>query len=158
MTAALPISRLVNVQVNLAPSGAQTQNISTLLILGSSPVIDTVERFRNYTSISSVAADFGTSAPEYLAALLYFEQSPQPVTLEIGRWAQAAVGGLLRGAPLAGAYSAIAGWTGISAGSFAVTIDGTVRTISGLSFAAQTNSKRSCGHASIRNKSERLHI
>ena len=139
MTSALSISRLVNVQVNLAPNGAQTQNISTLLVLGSSPVIDTVERFRSYQSISAVAADFGTTAPEYLAALLYFQQSPQPITLQIGRWANAAVGGLLRCAPLTTAYSAIAAWTAITAGSFAVTVDGTVRTLSALNFAAQTN-------------------
>ena len=139
MTNALPINRLVNVQVNLAPNGAQTQNISTLLILGSSAIIDTVERLRSYTSITGVAGDFGSTAPEYLAALLYFEQSPQPVALQIGRWAQTAVAGLLRCAPLSSTYGAIAGWTGIVAGSFSVTIDGTAHAVSGLNFSVQTN-------------------
>lgn len=139
MTNALSISRLVNIQVNIAPAGAQSQNISTLLILGSSSVIDTVERYRSYSGITGVAADFGTTAPEYLAALLYFEQTPQPTTLQIGRWAQSAVAGLLRCAPLSATYSAIAAWNAITAGSFEVSLDGTPHAISGLNFGAQTN-------------------
>ncbi|MDE1868107.1 MAG: DUF3383 family protein, partial [Thaumarchaeota archaeon] len=68
----LSINPLVNVQVNLSPNAAQIQNISTLLILGTSNIIDTAERYRSYGSISAVAADFGTTAEEYLAAVLWF--------------------------------------------------------------------------------------
>ncbi len=138
-TSALPISRLVNVSINLAPNAAQMQNISTLLILGSSSVIDLVERYRSYSSIAAVASDFGTTAPEYLAANLYFQQMPQPLTLQIGRWAQAAVAAVLKGATLSTAQQLIATWNAVTTGSFRVTIDGTVTTLSGLSFAAQTN-------------------
>ncbi len=140
MTQALPITRLVNVQVNLAPAGAQMQNISTLLVLGSSDVIDTVERFRTYLSIADVAADFGTSAPEYLAALLWFEQTPQPVSIQIGRWAKTATAGKLNGATLSAAQQALALWTAVTAGSFKIGVDGAVAAdITGLNFSAQTN-------------------
>lgn len=139
MTNALPISRLVNVQVNLSPQAAQMQNISTLLILGSSGVIDVVERFREYFTIADVAADFGTTAPEYYAAALWFEQAPQPVSLQIGEWAKAATAGRLRGAPLSTANAAMATWTAISTGSFHATIDGVSADVTGLNFAAQTN-------------------
>lgn len=139
MTQALPISRLVNVQVNLAPAAAQMQDISTLLILGSSGVIDTVERYRQYASIDAVATDFGTAAPEYFAALLWFEQAPQPVKLQIGEWAKTATSGRLRGATLSTANKAIATWNAITTGSFKASLDGVVNDITGLNFAAQTN-------------------
>ena len=140
MSNALPISRLVNVQVNLAPGAAQMQNINTLMILGStSGIIDIVERFRSYTGIDGVAADFGTTAPEYLAALLYFQQAPQPSTLQIGRWALTATYGHLRGAPLSAAAQALANFTAVTAGSFNVSVDGTARDFTALNFSAQTN-------------------
>lgn len=136
---ALPISRLINVSVNLTPQPAQMQNISTLLILGNSTVIDVVSRIRDYSSIAEVATDFGTSAPEYLAALLWFEQSPQPVSIKIGRWAQTASSGQLFCATLPAADQAIAVWNAITSGAFDVTVDGTLHALTGLDFSAATN-------------------
>lgn len=139
MSQALPISRLVNVQVNLAPQAAQMQDISTLLVLGSTGVIDTVERYREYTGIDGVALDFGTTAPEYLAALLWFEQAPQPAKIQIGAWAKTATKGRLLCAPLAAADKLMATWTAITTGSFKATVDGVATDITGINFAAQTN-------------------
>lgn len=120
----LPISSLINVQVNLSPVAAAIQNLSTLLILGNSPVIDPVERYRTYTDISSVAADFGTSAPEYLAAVLWFEQVPQPSALLIGRWVRTASSGGVKGGTLSLASQLMANFTGIADGKFTYTKDG----------------------------------
>jgi len=139
MTNALPISRLVNVTVNLAPNAAQMQNISTLLILGSSNIIDVAERIRDYLSIDAVAADFGTSAAEYLAALLWFEQAPQPSTLKIGRWAKTATAGILRGGTLSAAQQALAVWTAFTTPGFLARIDGIPFAIAPASFATVTN-------------------
>ena len=141
MSNALPISRLVNVSVNLTPMPAQMQNISTLMILGSTGgIINVIERYRNYASINAVAADFGTSAPEYLTAVLWFEQSPQPTTLMIGRWAQTATHGKLIGATLSAAQQALSAWTAVSAGAFHVQIDGgTAADITGMNFTGATN-------------------
>ena len=136
----LPISRLINVTVSLAAQAAQGQNTSTLLILGSSPVIDVISRMRSYTSIAQVAADFGTSAPEYLAALLWFEQNPQPTQLDIGRWAKTASSGQLLGGPLTAAQQSMAFWNAIVNGSFKITIDGgAVQTLTGLNFSGAAN-------------------
>jgi hypothetical protein len=112
-----------------------------MLILGSSSgVIDTVERARSYIGIDEVAADFGTTAAEYLAAVLWFEQAPQPTSLMIGRWAQAATHGKLLGATLAPANQLISVWNAITTGSLKVTVDGgSLQTITGLNFSAQTN-------------------
>lgn len=138
----LPVSRLVRVAVTLTPSAAQAQNLSTLLILGTSTVIDTVERFRNYESIAAVAADFGTSAAEYLAALLWFQQAPQPTNLKIGRWINAAASGTLRGAPLSAAQQLLANFTAVTSGGFTYTKNGgsaTNVTAINLSGAANLN-------------------
>jgi hypothetical protein len=135
VTPALPVSRLINVSVNLTPSAAQSQSTSTLLILGSSSVIDVKSRLRQYTSINQVAADFGSSAPEYLAAVLWFEQSPQPPLLLIGRWAQTPTPGRLFGGPVGSLGSIQA----ISLGGFTITIDATVKNLAALNFSAASS-------------------
>lgn len=139
MSNQLPISRLIKVGVNLSPNSAQFQNISTLLILGSSAVIDVVSRIRNYLSIDAVAADFGTSAPEYLAAVLWFQQAPQPTSLSIGRYAKTATPGQLFGGTLSAAQQALANFTAIVSGSLELTVDGVPLAVTGLNFSGATN-------------------
>jgi hypothetical protein len=135
----LPVTDFVSVSVTLTPAGAQSQNISTLLVLGNSNVIDTVQRIRPYTTLAGVAADFGTTAPEYLAAALWFGQSPQPTTLYIGRWAQTATAGELVGATLSAANSLYTAWTGITAGSLALAVNGgAVTNVTGINLSTAT--------------------
>lgn len=136
----LPVSRLINVSVSLTPAGAQAQNLSTLLLLGGSTVIDVVERSRDYSSLGGVAADFGTSAAEYLAALLWFQQVPQPTTLKIGRWASAASAGTLRGSTLSVAGQALANFTAVTSGGFTYTKNGGAPTnVTALNLSGATN-------------------
>lgn len=122
--AKLPVSNLVNVQINLASAPAQIQNLSNVLILGSSDVIDMTERRRVYSTLTSVASDFGSSAPEYLAAAAWFSQQPQPTQCLIGQWAKTAVAGRLIGAPVTLANQQLSAWTGITTGAFNIAIDG----------------------------------
>jgi hypothetical protein len=138
-TAQLPISRLIQGTVNLSPNAAQAQNLNTELILGSSPVIDTSSRMREYLSLTAVGADFGTTAPEYLAAVDWFGQMPQPANVLIGRWAQTATGAQLFGATLSTAQQLMSAWTVVTAPAFSITIDGTPYTISPASFGTSTN-------------------
>lgn len=138
-TLGLPVSNIVNVQVVMSPVAAQTRNFGSLLILGDSPVIDTTERLRLYNQLADVAADFGTSAPEYLAASLYFGQTPQPSTLYIGRWARTGTSAVLHGGILSAAQQAIANFTAVTAGKLNITIDGVAKTLTGLNFSAATN-------------------
>ncbi len=140
MPSSLPVSRLVNVSVNLSPSAAQSQNLSSLLIMGASTVIDTVERVRSYDTLSAVAADFGTTAKEYLAALLWFQQTPQPTQLYIGRWARYSTSGKVVCAPLSTAQQAIAAWNAVTSGGFTMSKNGAAATnITGLNFSAAAN-------------------
>lgn len=132
----LPVSDIVNVQVVMSPVAAQTRNFGSLLILGDSHVIDVVERLRLYTTLAAVADDFGTTAPEYKAANLYFAQAPQPTTLYIGRWASMASSGILHGGILNPTQQNIANFTAVTAGKLNISIDGVAKTLTGINLSA----------------------
>jgi hypothetical protein len=135
----LPVSRLIAVSVNLTPAGAQSQSLSDMLIIGNSDVIDIVERFRTFSSLSDVAATFGTSAKEYLAASLWFQQAPQPTRLQIGRAALTASKGGIRGATLNAASQALSAWNAIVSGGFTYTKDGGAPVnVTALNFSTDT--------------------
>lgn len=139
MAQGLNIGRLMRATVNLAPLAAARRGFGTLLVVGDSNVINGVDRLRTYVDLESVAEDFGTSAPEYLSAALYFSQSPRPNQLMIGRWLRTATAGLIQGGILTTAEQAMANWTAITTGSFKIDIDGVTKTLSALDFSAQTN-------------------
>ncbi|AOK61999.1 hypothetical protein WM29_23000 [Burkholderia ubonensis] len=139
MSNGLPVSRVINVTINLAALAARGANMNTGLILGPSAVIDTNERARSYGGITEVTGDYGTNTPEYFAAALYFNQVPQPQQLMIGRWAKTATSGSLRGGVLSTAQQDINVWKAVTTGAFKIPVDGTTKTVSGLDFSAQTN-------------------
>lgn len=136
--AGIPVSNLITISINLSPNPAQGQSVNTALILGTSTVIDLTARMRTYGSLAAVAADFGASTEEYLSANLWFQQAPQPTTLNIGRWAKTAGAGQLIAAPLSAAQQALALWTAVTSGSFYSIIDGVPKAITGLNFSAVT--------------------
>lgn len=139
-TAALSVSDVVRVSVNLAPTAAKSQNLSTMLVLDDTTVIDTNERYRIYSTLAQVVADFGTSGTHYACAALYFGQKPQPAQIMLGRWAKAASKGRLVGAPRSGAALLLATWTAITTGSFTITKDGGAAVnVTGLNFSAATS-------------------
>jgi hypothetical protein len=135
---ALPVSRLVRASFNLSPISASPRSFGILLIAGDSAIINGLERVRTYATIDEVIADFGTSAPEYLSASLYFGQTPKPATLMIGRWLRVATAGFNLGGVLSTAEQAMSAWTSVTAGSFDIHIDGTLRALTTLDFSGQT--------------------
>lgn len=136
---ALPVSNIIDVSVSLQAPLAQTQNFNTMLILGTSDVIDTVQRMRTYADIASVAADFGGTAEEYLAAVKWFEQVPKPSRLNIGRWVNEDANGQLIGGAVSAANQINSVWTAISNGAALVYVDGVPRSLTGLNFGAVIN-------------------
>lgn len=140
MKSSLSVSRVVRVTVTLTPAGAQAQSLSNLLVMGTSAVIDTTERYRTYTDLTDVANDFGLLAEEYKVAARWFAQSPQPNELMIARWIKTAASGGLRGAPLSAASRAMSAWNAITAGSMKIGVDGVAPAdITGLNFSAAAN-------------------
>lgn len=138
MASGLAIENVVDISVQFTPVATPTRDFGTLLLIGSSDVIPVASRIRYYTTLSGVAADFGTSAPEYTAASLFFAQSPQPSQLYIGRWAQSASKGVLTGGNIGSSSQAalLATMQAITNGSFTVTIGGVLRTVTSLNFSA----------------------
>lgn len=139
MSNGLSVSRLIRTTVSLSPQAAQYANFGTFLILGASNVIDVTSRMRSYTGIDDVLADFGSTAPEYLSAQLFFSQSPKPAQVYVGRWAKTATAGLLNGGVLTASEQAIASWQAITTGSMKITVDGTLKTLTALNFSTATN-------------------
>lgn len=136
MATGLSVDRVVKVAVNLQPLAAGRRNFGVLCIAGDSAVIDGLERLRSYTSIEGVADDFGTTDPEYLAALLYFSQSPKPSILYIARWVREDSPGLLYGGM---ATTTMETWTAITDGSMSLAIDGDAVALTSLDFHSATN-------------------
>lgn len=136
----LSSQRLVNVQVTLTPAGAIAQSLNVMLLLATGNVIDVVERYREYTSVTGIGTDFGTTSNVYLAAQAYFSQSPKPRKIMIGKWARATTEGGLRGAPVDAADADYTNWTSITNGGITVTVDGgSPQNVTGLNFAAATS-------------------
>jgi hypothetical protein len=136
----LSVSRVVDVEVSFAPIAAPLARFDTLLIMGDSTVVDTGEAMREYNTIEEVAGDFGTTAPEFLAAELFFSQVPKPTTLFIGRWARTPTSGRLTGGPMPSEDQVISNWTSIINGGFQISVDGgPVVSIVNMDFSLQTN-------------------
>ena len=140
MAEGLPVSRVVDVDVNFTPVAAPAAAFDTLLVMGDSTVLSSGEGIRAYEAMEEVAADFGSTSPEFLAANLYFAQTPQPNTLFIGRWARTPTNGVLVGGPLTSSEQLMASWKAITTGAFKISTDGAAAAdITGLNFSAASN-------------------
>lgn len=137
----LPVSDVVNVQIVMSPRAATLRDFGATLIIGTSDVIDVETRIRSYSSteLPDIAAQFGATAPEYLAAVAFFSQSPAPGEVQIGRWAKAATAGQISGSILTVAQQEITNFQSITAGAFDVTIDGSVVNVTAVDLQAQSN-------------------
>jgi hypothetical protein len=132
------------VSLQAAATTVPSQNIP--LILGSSDVINVVDRIRTYsggsTALTTIAAQFTTTAPEYLAAQAFFDQTPQPQVIKIGRWADTSTSALLLGASLTSAQQLLSNFTVVTAGSTQITYGtgaGTLHTVSALNLSSATS-------------------
>jgi len=141
MPVGLSVSDVVNVSINLQPIATPARNFGALCVIGDADVIDVGSRLRQYTSLDGVAGDFGTTAPEYLAANLFFSQNPQPAVLYVGRWASGTTAGELLGGFIGTTEQATLLTTlqAIANGGFSISVDGTPHTLTGLNFTGISN-------------------
>lgn len=85
MAIKLDLRPIVKVDINLSAKAAARKGFNVGLVLGTSNVIPVTERVRVYTSAAALLADgFTNTSDEYVAAQLYFSQSPQPDKLCVG--------------------------------------------------------------------------
>lgn len=135
----LNTNRLITVTVNITAKQVAGRTFNVLMIAGDSNVINGSDRLASFTSFDDVENEFGANAPETQAAELYFEQDPQPTTLMIGRWIRTATAAINIGGILSASAQVLANWTAITAGSFEITIDGSLQTLSSLDFSGAIN-------------------
>ncbi len=79
------LDSIIDIKVLVSPLAAARSTFNQALIIGDTNVIPTSERLRKYESATEVLGDFVLTDPEYIAASIYFSQSPAPDTLWIGR-------------------------------------------------------------------------
>ena len=88
---ALPLTPIVDVSLVAGPALGTPPALNQGAIIDTSAHIPTfggtgVQRIRQYASLAAMAADgFLTTDPEYVAAQLYFSQSPTPQYVWVGR-------------------------------------------------------------------------
>jgi hypothetical protein len=80
------LDSIVDIVVQVSPLAAPRATFNIALIVGSSDVIDAIERVRLYEEPDDMLTDgFTVDSPEYVVALIYFSQSPAPRRLYVGR-------------------------------------------------------------------------
>lgn len=133
----IAVSRVVNVSILTSPTFPQRKGFGLLNIIGKSTNLPIGDRARFYSDMDGVASDFSSSDEEYKAATIFFSQSPRPTQLMISRrFDVAAPGELLCGL---GYQTDITAYNAIATGAFSITIDGTVRNITGVDLTTAAN-------------------
>lgn len=139
MSEGLPVSNVVNVDVNLAPRAAVGRDFGALLLLGASDVLNPNEWARQYSSAEGVASDFSITSPEYEAAEIFFSQSPQPNTLYIARWAKEATSGQLLGGKLANDEQNVNNFSTVTDGALDIAVNGDMQSLTDIDLSGTTS-------------------
>jgi hypothetical protein len=82
------LANIADVTVQVNPSASVLNKVFNLgLIVGPSTVISNTDRVKVYTDTSDMLLRGWTgNEPEFLAAQIYFNQTPKPNNIVIGRW------------------------------------------------------------------------
>ena len=141
------ITNVINVQILTGGRLAARDNLNVVaLITSERNFLNSNKRYEVYRDLASVANDFGTTSKAYDHAKAFFGTSPNPVNaggyLVIGYWRAssetvAASAATLKGAELSGA-AVIGQLQAVSAGSMAITVNNTAKTVTGLDFRTIT--------------------
>ena len=139
MANSLPVSRAVKVSLTMSPRAAAGRDFGAVLVIGTSAAIPVIERIREYGTYEEVLADFGASSPEAQAAAAFFGQEPKPSQLLIGRWAKNGAAGEALCKIIPENAQDLEAFKSIEAGTLTMTIDGAIKTASGLDFSEISN-------------------
>jgi Protein of unknown function (DUF3383) len=130
---------IATITVSLSAAAAGARNFGSFIFVGDSGVIDTNSRFRFYTSIEEVGNDFPTNSPEFLAAEIYFDQTPTPTGLYIGAWARTATAATLIGGVLGDEEQLLSNFTSVANGGLSIDINGAEVTATGVNLTGVTS-------------------
>lgn len=132
----VPVSRIVDVSVQVAAAAPAAPTFSRGLCVGSSSKLPVGNRLRLYNDLLGVGADFATTDEEYKFAQRYFAQSPTPTEMMIGRRLTSAYAGTLTSGTRS---TTLADYTAITNGGFNITVNGSVLQIYGLDMHEATD-------------------
>ena len=95
-TPPLALSNLINISVTVAPTAASANSFNQGLFIANSGVIPTYgagARLQQFSSTTAMlSAGFVVNDPEYIAAQIYFDQTPAPAFIWIGAQNPTALG------------------------------------------------------------------
>ena len=85
------VDNIINVNINLIPSGLSYANFATLFFFGRQDDLQTGvtlanDTYKDYASSSEVLEDFTETSPAYLAARRWFAQIPKPLQMSVWMW------------------------------------------------------------------------
>lgn len=133
----ISVSKVVKVNIFTSPTFPARKGFGLLNIIGTSARLTNAQRIKFYSDMDGVAGDFSSSDDEYLAAQTFFAQKPAPNELAISRRFNTAVGGQLYGS--VSIVQTIGTFNAVTNGGFDILIDGVLRQVTALTFAASAN-------------------
>ena len=127
----LSLSRDIDVRVNVSKPQAELTTDLSVSVFVNAPFDHDANRIRFFTSLDAVAGDFASSSEAYKAATAFFSQSPRSLRLKIFEtpW-------FLK---MGSVDKVLTNWTGITDGSFQVSIDGISKDVTGLDFTGASD-------------------
>ena len=132
-----PVNKIVKVNIFTSPTFPARKGFGLLNIVGNSLRLPSGDRVRTYGDITEVGADFQSTDEEYLAAQIFFSQSPAPNQLLISRrFGSATPGELLCGL---GLTTDIPTWQAVTNGGFDVKLDGVNKQVTAANFSGAAN-------------------
>ena len=130
-----PVAKIVSVTILSSPTFPARAGFGLLNIIGIAARLPFGDRIRFYADLTGVAVDFSSTDEEYLAAQMYFGQSPRPQSVAISRRFNAATPAELLGGT--GPEKSIATWQAIINGGFDITVDGVLKQVTAINVSAQ---------------------
>ena len=91
------VNDIVNVTATIETGGLSTRDFGITLFVTDDETLPSSDPLRIYSDLDGVAADFSETSAPYLAAQVYFAQSPFPRNFMVGRWITSDTAAVLTG-------------------------------------------------------------
>jgi len=133
----IPVASIVNVGITLGATFPSRKGFGILnCVTAETGVIGFAERIRFYSDAAGVAADWPGISEVVKLANAYFSQQPKPTEFAVSLRAASDVAAELRGGAITDTADNLALFTGVSDGSFTISIDGVAEDITAMDFTA----------------------
>ena len=142
MTTSLPLSLVVNVQLNIQPNAPTRRNFGAIALLTPEvqPFNDQNAVYLLYSTLDALGVAFGIGSETYAAATPFFAQSPRPKQIICARWDAAgttipATSSGVFGRPV---VTPVEDFTAQTAGTFTLPINGVDKVYSAIDLSSAT--------------------